>query len=77
MNELFQIDNFLNRIQKNWNRMRFILGTYLILSVASGITLATGLFFYLQPLDISYIAPTLLLLILGKHLFSVLLQAYF
>ncbi|MEC9423478.1 MAG: hypothetical protein VYC01_03945, partial [Nitrospinota bacterium] len=72
MNELFQIDNFLNRIQKNWNRMRFILGTYLILTAATGTTLATGIFFYLQPSDISYIAPTLLLLILGKYLFSAL-----
>ena len=72
MNELFQIEHFLNRIQKNWNRMLFILGAYLILTVATGIMLATGLFYYLQPADISYIAPALLLLILGKYLFSIL-----
>ncbi|GIS84592.1 MAG: hypothetical protein CM1200mP16_08920 [Nitrospina sp.] len=72
MNELFQIEHFLNRIQKNWNRMLFILGAYLILTVATGIMLATGLFYYLQPADVSYIAPTLLLLILGKYLFSIL-----
>ena len=39
MDELFQINQFLTRIQKNWNQMLFILGAYLILTVATGIML--------------------------------------
>ena len=52
--------------------MRFILGTYLVLTIAAGIILATGLFFYLQPANISYIVPTLLILIIGTYLFFIL-----
>ncbi len=72
MNELSQINHFLKRIQKKWNQMRFILGTYLVLTITTGIILATGLFFYLQPADISYIVPTLLILIIGTYLFFIL-----
>ena len=30
MDEISEISQFLNRIQKNWNRVRFVLGAYLI-----------------------------------------------
>ncbi|MBC8285126.1 MAG: hypothetical protein H8E32_15030 [Nitrospinae bacterium] len=72
MDELSQINQFLIRIQKNWNRIRFILGTYLILTVLMGISLAAALFFYLQPAKISYFASLLIALVLGKYIFSAL-----
>jgi len=72
MDEIFEINQFLTRVKKNWNQARLIFGFYLFFTVAIGTTLAAGLYFYLQPAKISYIAPTLILLVLGKYLFSIL-----
>ena len=64
MNEISQINQFLTRIQKKWNRVRFILGAYLAITFLTGILLAVALFYYFQLTSTSYIAPTVLLLIL-------------
>ena len=70
MNEISQINQFLTRIQKKWNRVRFILGAYLAFTFLSGILLAVALFYYFQLTSTSYIAPIVLLSILGKYLYS-------
>ena len=70
MNEISQINQFLTRIQKKWNRVRFILGAYLAITFLTGILLAVALFYYFQLTSTSYIAPIVLLLILGKYLYS-------
>ena len=70
MNEISQINQFLTRIQKKWNRVRFVLGAYLAITFLTGILLAVALFYYFQLTSTSYIAPIILLLILGKYLYS-------
>ena len=70
MNEISQINQFLTRIQKKWNRVRFILGAYLAFTFLTGILLAVALFYYFELTSTSYIAPIILLLILGKYLYS-------
>ena len=70
MDEFSQINEFLKRIQKNWNRIRFILGTYLITTSLAGLILSVALFFYLKPSNASYFAPIILLLIFGKYIYS-------
>ena len=70
MNEISQINQFLTQIQKKWNRVRFILGAYLAITFLTGILLAAALFYYFQLTSTSYIAPIVLLLILGKYLYS-------
>ena len=70
MNEISQINQFLTRIQEKWNRVRFILGAYLAITFLTGILLAVALFYYFQLTSTSYIAPIVLLLILGKYLYS-------
>lgn len=72
MDTYSKINQFLARVQKNWDRIRYISGTYLILSVLAGIALATSLFFYFQPAKTSFIVPLLLLSALGIYVFSVL-----
>ena len=68
MDELSQINQFLDRIQKNWNRVRFALGAYLIATTLTGLILSAALFFYLEPASASYFVPVLLLLVLGRYL---------
>ena len=70
MNEISQINQFLTRIQKKWNRVRFILGAYLAITFLTGVLLAVALFYYFQLTSTSYIAPIVLLLFLGKYIYS-------
>lgn len=70
MDEYSQIDQFLIRIQKHWNRIRLILRIYLTATFLTGIVLAVALFYYLQPAITSYLAPIILLLVLCKYLYS-------
>ena len=65
-----QINQFLIRVQKSCNRIRLILGTYLLFAALLGTLLCVALFYYLQPSSISYYASALLFLILGKYLYS-------
>jgi DNA repair exonuclease SbcCD ATPase subunit len=65
-----QINQFLIRVQKSCNRIRLILGTYLFFTALLGALLCVALFYYLQPLAISYYASILLFLIIGKYLYS-------
>jgi len=72
MDEIVQINQFLNHIRKNWNQSRLIIAVYLVFTAATGTTLAAALYFYFHPAKISYIAPIFILLVLGKYLFSIL-----
>ena len=72
MDEIAQINQFLNNVRKNWNQARLILWIYIVFTAATGTILAAALYFYFQPAKISYIVPTLILLVLGKYLFSIL-----
>ena len=65
-----QINQFLIRVQKSCNRIRLILGTYLLFAALLGTLLCVALFYYLQPSSVSYYASALLFLILGKYLYS-------
>ena len=65
-----QINQFLIRVQKSCNRIRLILGTYLLFTALLGTLLCVALFYYLQPSSVSYYASALLFLILGKYLYS-------
>ena len=64
-----QINQFLIRVQKSCNRIRLILGTYLLFAALLGTLLCVALFYYLQPSSASYYASALLFLILGKYLY--------
>ena len=65
-----QINQFLIRVQKSCNRIRLVIGTYLLFAALLGTLLCVALFCYLQPSLISYYASALLFLILGKYLYS-------
>ena len=70
MDEISQINQFLSRIQKNWDQIRIILGVYFTATFLGGLALAAAFFFYLQPSITSYFPPLLFLLVFGKYLIS-------
>ncbi len=70
MDEFSQINQFLNRVQNHWNRIRLIIGAYLATSFLAGITLSAALFYYFQPSNAGYYLPIILILILGKYLYT-------
>jgi hypothetical protein len=65
-----KINQFLIRVQKSYNRIRLILGTYLFFTALLGILFCVALFYYLQPSVISYYASVIVFLILGKYLYT-------
>jgi hypothetical protein len=65
-----QINQFLIRVQKNCSRTQLAIITYLFLTGLLGAFLCAALFYYLQPLTISYFASVLLFLIIGKYIHS-------
>lgn len=65
-----QINQFLIRVQKNCNRIRLILRTYLLFTGLLGAALCVALFYYLHPSVMSYFASLLLFLVLGKSIYS-------
>ena len=65
-----QINQFLIRVQKNCSRIQLAIITYLFLTGLLGAFLCAALFYYLQPLAISYFASVLLFLIIGEYIHS-------
>ncbi len=65
-----QINQFLIRVQKNWNRIRNIRAAYLVFTIVAGIALSAAVFYYFQPANTGYFASIALLLILGKNVHS-------
>ena len=65
-----KINQFLNRVQKNCNRIRIILATYLVFTLLAGSLICVALFYYLQPAVMSYFIALLLFLVLGKQVYS-------
>ncbi|MBT5470655.1 MAG: DUF4175 family protein [Nitrospina sp.] len=70
MDEFSQINQFLNRVQKHWNKIRLIIGAFLASSLLAGLILSVALFYYFQPSSAGSYIPIILILILGKYLYT-------